>query len=250
MLVKLGRPVLALGLILLAAPSARAQMQWTNKLFVNVNGGYQVSSSKEFTSASDFSVYDEPADLTATQKLKSGGVFDGSVGYRVWKNLAVGIGFTRASSKSDVIVNARIPHPLFYDQFRVASVTAPGAKHSEVQTHIQAVWFWPFTDKIDFAFSAGPSFISVNQELISGVTIGPETGPSYTSPEISEVIVREEKKTAFGINLGADMTYLVAKNYGAGVTLRYVFGSADLPGLSDSQTVGGFQILGGVRIRY
>jgi hypothetical protein len=115
---------------------------------------------------------------------------------------------------------------------------------------VQLVWFWPFTDKIDFAFAAGPSFISVTQELISGVTIAPETGPSYTTPEITEVIVREESKTAVGFNLGADMTYLVRKNYGAGLTLRYVFGSADLPGLTDSQKIGGFQILGGFRFRY
>lgn len=250
MLVKLGRPALAMGLLLLAAPNARAQMQWTDKLFVNVNGGYQAVSGDEFTSTSDFTVYDEPADLTATQKLKSGGVFDASAGYRVWKNLAIGIGITTFSSDSDVLVNARIPHPLFYDQFRFASVTAPGTKHKEVATHIQAVWFWPFTDKIDFAFAAGPSFISVSQELISGVTIGPETGPSYTTPSITDVTVREEKKTAVGFNLGADASYMVTKNYGAGVTLRYIFGSADLPGMSDSLSVGGFQVLGGFRFRY
>lgn len=250
MLVKLGRPALAMGLILLAAPNARAQMQWTDKLFVNVNGGYQMASTGEFTSTSNFEVYEEPASLTATQKLKSGPVFDGSVGYQVWKNLAVGIGMTYATSKSDVVVNARIPHPAFFDQFRVASVTAPGAKHKELQTHIQFTWFWPYSEKIDFAFSAGPSFISVNQELISGVTIAPETGPSFTNPDITEVIVKKESKTVFGINLGADATYLVTKKYGAGVTLRYVVGSADLPGLNESQTVGGFQILGGLRVRF
>jgi hypothetical protein len=249
-LVKLGTPALAMGLILLAAPNARAQMQWTDKIFVNVNGGYQVASTKEFTSSSDFSVYDEPATLTATQKLESGPVFDGSVGYKVWDNLAVALGLTYATSKSDVVVTARIPHPLFFDQFRTANVTASGAEHKELQTHIQLVWFWPFTDKIDFAFAAGPSFISVNQELISGVNIGPEVGPSYTTPEITDIIVKKESKTAFGINLGADMTYKIAKNYGAGFTARYVFGSADLPGLAESQKVGGFQLLGGLRIRY
>jgi hypothetical protein len=250
MLVKLGRPALAMGLILLAAPNARAQMQWTDKLFVNVNAGYQVASTDEFTSTSTFEVYEEPASLTATQKVKSGPVFDASAGYRLWKNLAVGIGFTRFSSDSDVAVNARVPHPLFFDQPRVATISAPGAKHTEVATHVQATWFWPYSDKIDFAFAAGPSFISVNQELVSGVTIGPETGPSYTNPQITDVAVTKEKKTAFGFNIGADMTYLVRKNYGAGVTVRYVFGSADLPGLSDSQSIGGFQILGGVRVRY
>lgn len=246
---KLGRPALVMGLILLAAPNARAQMQWTDKLFVNVNGGYQVAS-KEFTSTSDFTVYDEPANLTATQKLKSGPVFDASVGYRVWENLAVGLGLTYTSSKSDVAVTARIPHPLFFDQPRVASLTAPGAKHKEVQTHILFTWFWPYTDKIDFAFSAGPSFISASQEVISGVTIAPEAGPSYTSPQITDVTVNDESKTAFGVNFGADMTYKVTSRYGAGFGIRYVVGSADIPGLTDSLKVGGFQVLGGLRVRY
>jgi hypothetical protein len=253
-LVKFGTPVLAIGLLLLTAPNARAQMQWTDKLFVNVNGGYQAASTDEFVSTADFSIYEEAASLTATQKLKSGAVFDGSVGYRLWKNLAVAIGFTRSSSKSDALVTARVPSPLAFDQLRVASVTASGTEHTQVTTHVQAVWFWPFTDKIDFAFAAGPSFIAVNQELISAVEIGPESGPPFTNPQITQVTVKKEKKTAPGFNLGADATYLVTKRFGArigaGLTLRYVFASADLEGLNDSLKVGGFQVLAGVRIRY
>jgi hypothetical protein len=34
------------------------------------------------------------------------------------------------------------------------------------------------------------------------------------------------------------------------VTARYVWASADIEGLTDSLTVGGFQILGGIRIRF
>lgn len=250
---KFGTPVLAIGLIVLSAPDARAQMQWTDRLFVNVNGGYQVASD-EFVSDADFSIYEEPANLTATQKLKSGGLFDASAGYRIWKNLAVGIGFTRFSAKSDALVTARIPSPLVFDELRVASVSASGTEHSQVATHVQAVWFWPFTDKIDFAFAAGPSFIAVNQELISAVEIGPESGPPFSNPQITQVTVKKEKKTALGFNLGADATYLImtraGADLGAGLTLRYVFGSADLPGLDDSLKVGGFQVLAGARIRY
>jgi hypothetical protein len=250
-LVKLGRPALVMGFILLAAPNARAQMQWTDKLFVNVNGGYQAASGGgEFTSTSEFELYEETATLTTTQELKGGGVFDISAGYRAWKNVAVALGITYTSSSSDVLVNALLPHPIAYDQFRTATATAPDAKHSELQTHLQLVWFWPYSDKIDFAFSAGPSFISTGQELVSAVTIAPEPGPDYSNPQISDVTVNKQSKTAFGVNLGADMTYRITKNYGAGVTLRYVHGSVNLPGLTDSMSVGGFQILGGFRFRY
>ena len=248
-MLKSGSLLLALALVGLAAPDAAAQMRGTDKLFVNVNGGYQVIS-KDFETTSEFTVYDEPAILTASQSLKSKPIFDGSVGYRVWDNLAIGIGVSWYSADSDVNVTARIPHPLFFDQLRTVGVTAPGAKHTSLATHIMAVWFWPFTDKIDFAFSAGPSIIAVKQELVSGISIQPESGPSFTNPTVTDISVIEQKKTAIGVNLGFDAAYMVTKRYGFGAGARYVIGSADLPGLSDSLTVGGFQVLGGLRVRF
>ena len=248
-MLKIGRAVVALALLMAASPQAHAQTQWNDTIFVNVNGGYQITS-KDFESTSGFEVYEEPSSLTATQSLESGLVFDVSAGYRLHGNLGFGVGFSMYSSESDVLVNARVPHPLFFDQFRTVSVTANGAKHRSFATHLNAIYFWPFNDRIDFAFSGGPSIVAVNQELISAINIAPEEGPSYVSPEITEITVTEQRKTAFGFNFGVDSAYMLTGRYGVGVSLRYLWSSADLEGLSESLSPGGLQILGGLRVRF
>lgn len=248
-MLKIGRAVAALALLLLASPQARAQTSWTDTIFVSVNGGYQVTST-DFESTANFEVYEEPSSLTATQSLGSGLVFDVSAGYRFRGNLGFGVGLSMYSSESDVLVNARVPHPLFFDQFRTVSVTANGAKHRSIATNLNVIWFWPFSDTIDFAFSAGPSIVAVNQELISAITIAPEQGPSYVSPEITDITVTEQRKTALGFNAGVDSAYMLTSRYGVGVSVRYLWSSADLEGLADSLSPGGLQVLGGLRVRF
>jgi hypothetical protein len=240
--------VLALGLTVAFAAEAGAQMQWTDRIFINGNGGYQ-AISKDFTSITNFEVYEETATADATQSLKSEPIFDVSAGYRVRRNLAIGVGFSQYVTEGNMNVVVRVPHPVFTDQTRTVNITGAGASHTSPAFHVNAIWFWPYTDKIDFAFSGGPSIVIVKQDMISGVNILPEPGPSFTQPVIDRITVTEQRKTTIGFNTGIDMTYMVTKRYGFGATARYLWARANLEGLNESLTVGGFQLLGGVRIR-
>ena len=77
-------------------------------------------------------IYDEPANISGSQKIGSGGLFDIAVGYRVWHDLAVSVGFTTTSSKSDAQVTASIPNPIFTDQPVTRNLTASGLKHTSL----------------------------------------------------------------------------------------------------------------------
>jgi hypothetical protein len=58
-------------------------------------------------------------------------------------------------------------------------------------------------------------------------------------------------KTTIGIHFGVDVTYMVNPRFGFGGIARYTWGSADLAGTDeDSLTLGGFQIGGGLRVRF
>jgi hypothetical protein len=242
------RALLALGLTIAIVPEARAQMTWTDKIFVNGSGGYQFGS-RDVDSTSSFEVYEEPASLTGLQTLESEFIFDVSAGYRIRPNLALGLGYANYNNEGTVAVTARIPHPLITDTFRTATIQAAGAQHATHALNLMAVWMWPYTDKIDIAFSAGPSILIVNQDIVSAVNILPESAP-YASPVIDRVTVTAQRKTTVGINAGVDMSYMVTRRYGVGVGARYVWGSASLEALNESLTVGGFQILGGIRLRF
>ncbi|HZB25950.1 MAG TPA: hypothetical protein VE379_07450, partial [Vicinamibacterales bacterium] len=65
-----------------------------------------------------------------------------------------------------------------------------------------------------------------------------------------QVRLASSDNTTVGVHFGVDATYLVTPRIGAGVLVRYSVGSADLEGATDSLTVGGFQIGGGVRLRF
>jgi Outer membrane protein beta-barrel domain len=224
-------------------PSAHAQMKWTDKGFANVTVGGQTGSHTLETSTT-FDLYDEKATVTSTQKVGGGGLFDISAGYKVWSNLAVGIGFSHAGKKSDAAVAASIPDPRVFDTPRAITAIAPGLKHSENAINFMGVWMVPVTDKIDVGLSFGPSIFMVKQDL-------PETlSVSEPGPTVSSLTTKSVDKTAAGVNLGVDVTYLLTKRYGVGAMARYTVGSVDLDGATKSLSVGGFQIGVGARLRF
>ncbi len=73
-----------------------------------------------------------------------------------------------------------------------------------------------------------------------GPTIAPDVG--------------ENSDGAVGINVGADVTYMVTKRFGAGLLLRYAKSTAKLePPDTDTPVkvrAGGFQVGAGLRVRF
>ena len=235
--------LLCLAMCAAIAPNAAAQMTWTDKGFVNVSFGGQAGSSS-LTTSTPFEIYDETGSVASSQDVGGGGFFDVSAGYKVWENLAVGLGFTHTGSNSNADITASVPSPDVFGQLRQVSASATDLKHSENVIHFIGTWMVPVTDKVDVGVSAGPSIFRVKQALPSGVSVS-EPGPTVSSVSVSDV-----NSTSVGINLGVDVTYLLTKRWGVGGLARYTWGSSDLEGASDNVTAGGFQIGGGVRMRF
>jgi len=227
----------------LAAPSAHAQMTWTDKGFLNVTGGIQTGSHTLATDTS-FDLYDERATVGTTQDISGGAFFDLSAGYKVWGNVALGAGYSWTSSKADAAVSALIPDRDFFDRHRAVTASANDLNHTESAVHLMAVYMMPVTDKVDVGLSAGPTIFQVSQDLPGALTVS-EPGPTVTGAAVTEI-----KKTTIGFNVGVDVTYLVTKKIGIGGLARYTKGSADLDGATEKLTVGGFQLGGGIRIRF
>ena len=227
---------------LVAAP-ASAQMTWTDKAFLNVNFGVQ-ETSHTLDASSTFDLYGEQGSLSTTQPVDGGALFDIGAGYKVWKNLAVGLGYSRVQSDGDVTLEANVPDPNFFDRPRGVTGVASNAEHAEHAIHLQGTWVMPVTDKMDVAFSFGPTIFMVSQDIVTDLSI---TEPT---PTISSSTVTREDKTAVGINLGVDLNYFFRPRIGAGLLVRYSYGSVELEGAQESLPVGGFQIGAGVRLRF
>lgn len=239
---RMNTPLLCVAMLAAFAPHAQAQMTWTDKGFVNVSGGFQ-GGSHTLSSTSTFDLYEELGTVSASQTVKGGGFFDLSGGYKVWRNLALGLGYSRTSSSADADVAATVPDPVVHDRLRPVLTRAPNLKHTESAVHLMGVWMVPVTDKIDVALSAGPTIFSVKQDVPGSLTVS-EPGPTVA------VAVTSPKKTSAGLNLGVDVTYMINPRFGVGGLARYTVGSVTLEGTSESLTVGGFQIGGGLRVRF
>jgi hypothetical protein len=237
--------VAALAFGVCAAPQVAAAqtMQWTDKGYVSVNGGVQAGSHNLDTS-STFRLYDEDAVVSSTQKVKSGGLFDIGGAYRVWgHNLLAGVTYSRTSSTSDVAISGSIPDPVKFDSPRTVTTSQTGAKHVENAIHLAAIWMMPVAEKLDVGVFAGPSIFNINQDTVGTLTVTEPT-PSVTAPLV------KVSKTTVGINLGADVQYMLTKKWGVGGLARYSWGSAEIASGSKKLTVGGFQLAGGARMRF
>jgi len=214
----------------------------TKNIFVDINGGYQAASHNLVVTSTP-TIYDEQARIVSTQKVGGGALFDFSAGYRVWHDLAISVGYAYSNSSADAQVVASVPNPVFFDQPVTRTVTATGLKHKEDIINIDLVWSQPINSKMDAALSIGPSIIHTAQELATSVNVTPQT------QDVTVAFTESQSKTGFGFNIGGDFTYLIQPRVGVGLMARYVYGKVNLPAV-DGLTLGGFQIGGGVRLRF
>src|SRR5260221_14054050 len=221
-----------LTLCLCAAPQiASAQtMQGTDKGYVRGKGGAQ-AGSHDLSESGSFSLYEETATFTSTNKVKGGAMFDIGGAYRVWgHNLLAGLSYSHVASKSDGSLTGSIPDPIVFGRFRAVTKAFTGLKHSENAVHLDAIWMMPVPNKIDVAVFLGPTIFSVKQDTIPSLTIT-EPGPTITTS------LAQASKTAVGFNIGVDAQYMLRKRYGVGAVARYAGGAVPLPGPAKKLTL-------------
>ena len=234
--------MLLIGFILALGSRAGAQGLMTEgKIFINVNGGAQ-TQSRSVDNSFSLPIYGQTATVATTATIPSGGLFDFSAGYKVMPSIGVAIGVSTFSVTGAVAGAASVPSPIFFN--RPASVTIPEspAKRKDRSIYVVLVGFVPVTDKVEVALSIGPSFTSVKQDLITGVSI--PAGTQNVNPT-----TQTQSGTAKGVNVGVDLTYMFLKQVGAGAFMRYNGGSVDLESAPDLKA-GGFQLGLGGRLRF
>jgi hypothetical protein len=245
------------GLCLCTAEVAAAQSAmnrpWQDRFYFNFNFLGETESN-DFSESRTFTLYEEQARMESTIDMPSDGVIDFSAGARVWRNLSVGIGYSMQSSTGTGTVSGSLPHPLFFDRPRTFSEDVDGIDRDESGTHLIFGWTIPFSEKLDVMIAGGPSFFRLHQEVINDVNAA-ETGAPFITI-IVEPVIQERKASVWGGNIGADVNYILVTQgrtrIGAGLTLRYAAAQAplQLSATSVETKVGGFQIGGGLRVRF
>jgi len=243
---------LVICLIAGASRDAAAQTRaWDDRVYLNVGFGVE-SGSSALTDSKTFTIYDETATVAASSDYTSGSLFDVGIGFRVWRNMSVGVAYHQEQNTAEFDVTGSAPHPIFFNQPRNFSVKAGGTEfRKEKATHLQVGWMIPFNDKLDVLVFGGPSWFRLEQPVVSGVEI---LDRASLFSQITTVEIR--KKSPIGFNVGADASYILWSNdsvrVGAGGFVRYARAKTNVLLLSTEQDtdVGGLQIGFGARLRF
>jgi len=238
-------------MVVLMLGSAQAQ-EWTGDGFLSINGGGQIGD-RQFEANLSVPKFDEIAEFETDHDLGGGGILNVVGVLRVWRSLGVGAGFSLQESTDDISGSGTVPNPLFFDRPRPVSFTETGLKHREIGIHLSAVYVIPVSERFRVSLFGGPTLFRVRQDLVSDITLGPETdAPLFETVSVASVATSSVNGTGGGGHVGFDGAFLLNEQLGFGGFFRFAGGSVDLP-TGNSMTsvgVGGAQLGGGLRVSF
>jgi hypothetical protein len=238
--------LVAVSLLVCPSFAARAAAQSGDRIVVAISGGVQ-GSAPRLTDHFEFERSVETATVDVKYPTKPPVLVEGSVTARLWKRLAVGAAVSQAMRSGAAQVDARIPHPLLFQQPRTVTGAQSGIDTAETGIHLQIAYALQATRRITLTPFGGPSFLKVGQELVSDVKYD-ETYP-YDTATFSSAPARRASAGALGFNAGADVRWMFTHSAGIGGLVRFTRATVNLT--SETRTVpvraGGMQAAAGLR---
>jgi hypothetical protein len=226
---------------------------WADRGYINFSLGVQ-SGSSDMTDSRTGTVYEEAATVTSSSTFSSGAIYDFGVGFRVFRNLTVGLSYHQGKNDTDGHLTGSIPSPVIFNRPRTLDQTVDELERKEKAIHLQFGWVVPINEKFDVLVFGGPSFFRVEQDVVSDVTFG----EGNNNTVVANPSITTRKKSQTGYNVGADATYIVWQNdsvrVGAGGFVRFTQASTDIEmfngGAPQSTDLGGVQFGFGARLRF
>jgi hypothetical protein len=232
-----------------ASRPAPARRQVINeRVFFGAGLLFQVNSN-DFDDSATVRRNVENGRLDTAYNVGGGPAFDISGSYLVWRQLAIGVGLTLFSTSTTTEINAQVPHPFFFNQPRTVTGEFDGDR-SETAVHIQARWLVPVNAKMLVTIFGGPSFFSVEQDIVSDIEYS-ESYP-FDAATFTRAIAASQSESAVGVNVGGDVAYFFTPNVGVGGTAQYSGATVEMTTPSGTADVkaGGLQVGGGIRLRF
>lgn len=229
--------------LLATAMNASAQTSWDGSIFVNVSGGVHTGST-DIDLSLDPTIYDEPAAIAVSRSAGAGGVFDVTGGLMIRQNLGGALSFSTRSSKGDGTLTASIPDPIFFDRPRAVTDVVRDMGYSERWLGFLAAWVVPAGERLDVTVLAGPAVAWVKVDAPVAVAVS----EGAAAPDVT-LTLDSIDKSFFGVQLGVDVRYMLTDTFGVGGFARFQRASGEIQGGNDV-TAGGFQLGGGIRLKF
>ncbi len=217
--------------------------------YVSLNGGAQATATT-FTDNVVFTEFHEDADFDAAYAVGAGMIFDGGAGVRLANGIGFGVAVSRFNRLDPASIDARVPHPFFFDRPRSLTGSETDLTRMETAVHMDVRWFAPVADAVEVSIFGGPTFFNLQQDLVTA--IGYDHAYPYNEASLASATTTATSASAIGFHAGADIGFYFSESVGVGALLRYSAATVDLP--SDDGAIpvdaGGFQVGTGLRIRF
>ncbi len=224
-----------------------ASAQPSPRVVIGLSGGIQAAATA-FSDRFEFDTNVETASADVEYPAASAAIGDVSIGVRLWKRVGAGLSVANATRTGSAQVDARIPHPLFFQQQRSLTGSQAGIRSSETGVHPQLLYTIPAATRLALVLSAGPSVVQLTQDVVTEVTYD-ETYP-FDAVTFRNATTRRRKASATGFNAGVDLRWMFARSIGLGALVRFSRATVDVT--ADGRTVairvGGTQAGVGVRV--
>jgi hypothetical protein len=233
-----------------AAPRPPKKGDWTDRGYFAVNGIFETGSSA-FTQTQSWPSFAETATVSIAYPAKNAPGVDIEGGFRVWRNLAAGIGITAVSRSTTTSVTGSLPNPLYLNR-PIALSGGFDSSNSQVGLHLQVAWVVPMPPKMHLVLFGGPSVFSVKQTIVQAKGIALSSAYPFESGSITSANTTEASKTAVGFGAGVDVAYFFSRTIGVGGLVRFTRAPVSFPvdGQPSVETdAGGFQVGAGLRVR-
>ena len=231
-------------------PSRTAAPAGARKGSLDFDAGYRATSITFDDSAAPV-INLEPASISVKYAVPSAISFSAGAGWRVWKQLGVGVNVTRYSGEGDAEIDASIPHPFVFAQGRAIEGTVGGLKRDELSVAMQIRGVVPVSTRMSLTVFGGPAWISATQATVTGIHYT-DSYP-YDTASFQSADLGSSKQSGLGVGVGADLAYFFSKQIGVGFGARFLTANVDLAGMSGTTVkskVGGVDVAGGLRVRF
>lgn len=231
------------------APRSNVGTGEERRLRIIANVSYNLAS-RSMSETITFTQFLEQGTSNRSYEIGNGVAFDFGAIYSITAAIGIMGSFEIFNGTQDGNVDVSSPHPLFFDQNRVASDQLSGLDYKEQALHIDFVYSFD-TDKITVDLFGGPSFFFTETELIDEGRF--ESAYPFDDITLVSTTTTNVKDNPIGFNAGAAVTYWFSEILGAAFQARYTQAGVSLDragGAALEFDAGGFRVGGGIRLLF
>src|SRR5262245_15993515 len=236
----------------------------------NIDGGYRAGTDLKQSFPAFTDVLAETGSIATNYGRNSGATLGALYVQPYWGSIGLGVGVDYSLRKQRADVDARVPHPFFFNQLRPANFETSALNAHQLALNIPIVWIPRASPKLRIMVFGGPTIFRVWQTAVTNVQLDDEY--PFDTVAIRGVTTKVRTGTPIGYHVGGDVAHLFPLRpsriprppstrpdrphlTGIGIGVRYSharfkFDNDSGEGATTEGTAGGLSVVGGIRFGF